>query len=146
MKPRAAWPILVKKAKDASDKAQAEVVRAREKLKSLHASRERIQAMYDSYLQKCREAEKTLQSISVSQSYRAFITQLQDLRARVDIDIHTAKLTLQDKQYRFQVAEKKRLQMQTLMEKDVQRVREWQNKREQQAMDAAGVMLYNIKG
>jgi len=145
MKPRAAWPILVKKAKDASDKAQAEVVRAREKLKSLHASRERIQAMYDSYLQKCREAEKTLQSISVSQSYRAFITQLQDLRARVDIDIHTAKLTLQDKQYRFQVAEKKRLQMQTLMEKDVQRVREWQNKREQQAMDAAGVMLYNIK-
>ena len=146
MKPRAAWPILVKKAKDASDKAQAEVVRAREKLKSLHASRERIQAMYDSYLQKCREAEQTLQSISVSQSYRAFITQLQDLRARVDIDIHTAKLTLQDKQYRFQVAEKKRLQMQTLMEKDVQRVREWQNKREQQAMDAAGVMLYNIKG
>ena len=146
MKPRAAWPILVKKAKDASDKAQAEVVRAREKLKSLHASRERIQAMYDSYLQKCREAEKTLQSISVSQSYRAFITQLQDLRARVDIDIHTAKLTLQDKQYRFQVAEKKRLQMQTLMEKDVQRVREWQNKREQQAMDATGVMLYNIKG
>lgn len=146
MKPRAAWPILVKKAKDASDKAQAEVVRAREKLKSLHASRERIQAMYDSYLQKCREVEKTLQSISVSQSYRAFITQLQDLRARVDIDIHTAKLTLQDKQYRFQVAEKKRLQMQTLMEKDVQRVREWQNKREQQAMDATGVMLYNIKG
>jgi len=145
MKPRAAWPILVKKAKDASDKAQAEVVRAREKLKSLHASRERIQAMYDSYLQKCREAEQTLQSITVSQSYRAFLTQLQDLRARVDIDIHTAKLTLQDKQYRFQVAEKKRLQMQTLMEKDVQRVREWQNKREQQAMDAAGVMLYNIK-
>lgn len=145
MKPRAAWPILVKKAKDASDKAQAEVVRAREKLKSLHASRERVQAMYDSYLQKCREAEQTLQSITVSQSYRAFLTQLQDLRARVDIDIHTAKLTLQDKQYRFQVAEKKRLQMQTLMEKDVQRVREWQNKREQQAMDAAGVMLYNIK-
>ena len=145
MKPRAAWPILVKKAKETSDKAQAEVVRAREKLKSLQASRVRIQTMYDNYLQKCREAEQTLQSITVSQSYRGFLTQLQDLRSRVDIDINTAKLTLQDKQHRFQVAEKKRLQMQTLMDKDVQRVREWQDKREQQAMDATGVMLYNIK-
>ena len=146
MKPRAAWPVLVKKAKESSDKAQAEVVKAREKYKTLQASRDRIQSLYDSYLQKCREAEQTLQTISVTQSYRAFITQLQELMTRVDNDINTARLTLQDKQYRFQTAEKKRLQMQTLMDKDVQRVREWQDKREQQAMDAAGVMLYNIKG
>lgn len=146
MKPRAAWPVLVKKAKESSDKAQAEVVKAREKYKTLQASRDRIQSLYDSYLQKCREAEQTLQTISVTQSYRAFITQLQELMTRVDNDINTARLTLQDKQYRFQAAEKKRLQMQTLMDKDVQRVREWQDKREQQAMDAAGVMLYNIKG
>jgi hypothetical protein len=31
------------------------------------------------------------------------------------------------------------------MEKDLQRVRVHQQKREQQAMDAAGVMLYNFK-
>lgn len=145
MKPRAAWPVLVKKAKDASDKAQAEVVKARERLKGLQASRTRIQTMYDNYLQKCREAEQTLQSISVSQSYRAFISQLQDLLTRVDVDIQTAQFALQDKTHRFQAAEKKRLQMQTLMDKDVQRVRQWQEKREQQAMDAAGVMLYNLK-
>jgi flagellar export protein FliJ len=84
--------------------------------------------------------------MAVSQSYRAFITQLQELMTRVDNDLNTARLTLQDKQYRFQAAEKKRLQMQTLMDKDLQRVREWRDKREQQAMDAAGVMLYNIKG
>jgi flagellar export protein FliJ len=146
MKPRAAWPVLVKKAKEASDKAQAEVVKAREQLKSLQASRARVQTMYDGYLQKCREAEQTLQTMAVSQSYRAFITQLQELMTRVDNDLNTARLTLQDKQYRFQAAEKKRLQMQTLMDKDLQRVREWRDKREQQAMDAAGVMLYNIKG
>ena len=145
MKPRAAWPVLVKKAKEASDKAQAEVVKAREKYKTLQASRARIQSLYEGYLQKCREAEQTLQTIAVTQSYRAFITQLQDLMTRVDNDINTARLALQDKQYRFQAAEKKRLQMQTLMDKDLQRVREWQDKREQQAMDAAGVMLYNIK-
>lgn len=145
MKPRAAWPVLVKKAKEASDKAQAEVVKARERLKSLLASRARIQNLYDGYLQKCRDAEQTLQSMSVSQSYRAFIGQLQDLITRVDNDINTARLAVQDKQFRFQAAEKKRLQMQTLMDKDLQRVREWQDKREQQAMDATGVMLYNLK-
>ena len=145
MKPRAAWPVLVKKAKDTSDKAQAELVKARERHKSLLASRARLQGLYDSYLQKCREAEQTLQSISVSQSYRAFITQLQDLITRVEVDIQTAQFAVQDKLHRFQAAEKKRLQMQTLMDKDLERVRAWRDKREQQAMDAAGVMLYNLK-
>lgn len=144
MKPRAAWPVLVKKAKDTSDKAQAELVKARERHKSLLASRARLQGLYDSYLQKCREAEQTLQSISVSQSYRAFITQLQDLITRVEVDIQTAQFAVQDKLFRFQAAEKKRLQMQTLMDKDLARVRAWRDKREQQAMDAAGVMLYNL--
>ena len=76
MKPRAAWPVLVKKAKETSDKAQAEVVKAREQLKSLQASRARVQTMYDGYLQKCREAEQTLQSISVSQAPRAGLPSL----------------------------------------------------------------------
>ena len=101
--------------------------------------------MYDNYLHKCREAEQTLQSITVSQSYRGFISQLQELLTRVNVDIQTAQFALQDKTYRFQVAEKKRLQMQTLMDKDVQRVRQWREKREQQTMDATGVMLYNLK-
>lgn len=145
MKPRAAWPVLTQKAKEACIKAQAEVVKAREKHKALLASRARIEAMYDSYLQKCREAEQTLQSMAVSQNYRGFISQLQELLQRVDMDINTAKLTLQDKLHRLQAAEKKRIQMQTLMDKDLQRVRAWRDKREQQAMDATGVMLYNIQ-
>lgn len=145
MKPRAAWPVLVKKTKDAADKAQAEVVTAREKLKALSESRQRIQTLYDGYLQKCRDAEQTLQSITVSQGYRGFLTQLQGLLNRVDVDIQTAQFALQDKTHRFRMAEKKRQQMQTLMEKDQEKVRQWREKREQQTMDATGVMLYNLK-
>jgi flagellar export protein FliJ len=145
MKPRAAWPVLVKKAKEKCDLAQASVVQARERLKALQASRARTQALYDDYVQKCREAEQTAQSITVSQSYRTFIQQLQSLILRVNVDIQGAEYVLAERKAVLLAAEKKKLQMETLMEKDLQRVRAHQQKREQQAMDAAGVMLYNFK-
>jgi flagellar export protein FliJ len=42
-------------------------------------------------------------------------------------------------------AEKKRIQMETLQEQDERRIREATAKREQREMDAAGVMLFNMK-
>ena len=145
MKPRAAWPVLAKKAKEKSDQALAEVVKARERVKTLQASRERMQVLYDDYLNKCREAEQQAQSISVSQNYRAFLQQIQGLILRVNVDMGQAQQAVQQKQMRLLAFEKKRLQMETLMQKDLQRVQAYQQKREQQAMDAAGVMLYNFK-
>ena len=67
------------------------IAERREKLKALSESRQRIQTLYDGYLQKCRDAEQTLQSITVSQGYRGFLTQLQGLLNRVDVDIQTAQ-------------------------------------------------------
>ena len=145
MKPRAAWPVLVKKAQDRVDRAQAEVVKARERLKSLQASRQRMQALYDDYVRRCREAEQTAQSITVSQSFRAFIQQVQGLILRVDADLTLAEQHWQQCRQHLQHAENKRLQMQTLMDKDLQRVRAHVKQREQKAMDATGVMLFNLR-
>lgn len=145
MKPRAAWPVLVKKAQERVDRALAEVVRARERIQSLEASRQRMQTLYDDYVRRCREAEQTAQSISVSQSFRNFLKQLQDLMLRVDVDMVQAQQHWQHCRQQLQLAENKRLQMQTLMDKDVQRVRAHLRQREQKAMDAAGVMIYNLR-
>ena len=145
MKPRAAWPVLVKKAQDGVDRAQAEVVRARERIKSLEASRQRMQTLYDDYVRRCREAEQTAQSITVTQSFRAFIQQVQSLILRVDVDLTMAQQHWQQCRQHLQHAESKRLQMQTLMDKDVQRVRAHVKQREQKAMDATGVMLDNLR-
>lgn len=145
MKPRAAWPVLVKKAQDRVDRAQADWVKARERHRALQASRQRMQTLYEDYVRKCREAEQTAQSISVSQSFRTFIQQVQGLILRVEADLVTAQEQMQQCQQQVQQAESKRLQMQTLMEKDQQRVRAHLQKREQNAMDAAGVMLYNLR-
>lgn len=145
MKPRAAWPVLVKKAQERVDRAQVDVVRARERIKSLEASRQRMQTLYDDYVRKCREAEQTAQSITVTQSFRTFIQQVQGLIQRVDVDLAQAQHHWQQCRQHLQQAENKRLQMQTLMDKDVQRVRAHLKQREQKAMDATGVMLYNLR-
>ena len=145
MKPRAAWPVLVKKAQERVDRALAEVVRARERIQALQASRQRMQTLYEDYVRRCREAEQSAQSITVSQSFRNFLKQLQDLLLRVDVDLAQAQQHWQECRQRLQHAENKRLQMQTLMDKDVQRVRAHLKAREQKTMDATGVMLYNLR-
>ena len=64
---------------------------------------------------------------------------------RVEVDIQGAELLLAQRKAVLLAAEKKKLQMETLMEKDLQRVRAYQQKREQQAMDAAGAEFDDAK-
>jgi DNA-binding transcriptional LysR family regulator len=45
----------------------------------------------------------------------------------------------------LKAAEQKRIQMDTLVEQDLKAVSDFHRKREQKEMDAAGVMLYNLK-
>jgi flagellar biosynthesis chaperone FliJ len=49
------------------------------------------------------------------------------------------------KKLALKAAEQKRIQMETLVEQDLKAVRDYHRKREQKEMDAAGVMLYNLK-
>ena len=60
MKPRAAWPILAKKAKEKCDQAMAALVKGREKIKSLEQSRGRMEALYADYLARSIAAEKKI--------------------------------------------------------------------------------------
>ena len=145
MKPRAAWPILAKKAKEKCDQAMAALVKGREKIKSLEQSRSRMEALYADYLARSLEAEKKSLSIQESVNFRGFLQQIQTLIKRVDVDLQHAKFELDVLKGNLLAAEKKRIQMETLQEQDEQRVREAATKREQRAMDAAGVMLFNMK-
>jgi flagellar export protein FliJ len=145
MKPRAAWPILAKKAKEKCDQAMAALVKGREKIKNLEQSRGRMEALYADYLARSLEAEKKSLTIQESVNFRGFLQQIQTLIKRVDVDLQHAKFELDVLKGNLLAAEKKRIQMQTLQEQDERRVREVTAKREQRAMDAAGVMLFNMK-
>ena len=145
MKPRAAWPILAKKAKEKCDQAMAALVKGREKIKNLEQSRSRMEALYADYLARSLEAEKKSLTIQESVNFRGFLQQIQTLIKRVDVDLQHAKFELDVLKGNLLAAEKKRIQMETLQEQDERRVREAAAKREQRAMDAAGVMLFNMK-
>jgi len=145
MKPRAAWPILAKKAKEKCEEAQAEVVKSRERVTHLAQSRERMEMLYLDYLHRSKEAEKKLHSMAETLNYRGFMQQVKALVQRVDADLAKANQDLDSKKMTLLAAEKKRIQMETLMEEDLKQVRAFHQKREQREMDAAGVMLYNLK-
>jgi flagellar export protein FliJ len=83
--------------------------------------------------------------MSETLNFRGFMQQLQGLVTRVDVDIMDAKHAVEVARNALKAAEKKRIQMDTLVEQDLKAVRDFHRKREQKEMDAAGVMLYNLK-
>ena len=145
MKPRAAWPVLAKKAKEKCDEALAELQKAKERVAHLKQSRERMELLYEDYVQRSKRVESSPDSMSQILNLRNFMQQVQALIARVDIDMLQAHEEVEAKRLLLKAAEQKRIQMETLVEQDLKAVREYHRKREQKEMDAAGVMLYNLK-
>jgi len=145
MKPRAAWPVLAKKAKEKCDEAFVALKQARERVKHLEQSRDRMQMLLADYVVKSKAAESRPHSMSETLNFRAFMQQLQSLISRVDVDLMEAQHAVEVKRLALKAAEQKRIQMDTLVEQDLKNVRDYHRKREQKEMDAAGVMLYNLK-
>jgi flagellar export protein FliJ len=145
MKPRAAWPVLAKKAKEKCDEAQSALIKSKDRVAQLQQSRERMEQLYADYVVRCKEAEKRPHSMSETLNFRSFMQQLQALIARVDMDLMEAQHAVEVSRLKLKAAEQKRIQMETLMEQDMKAVREFHRKREQKEMDAAGVTLYNLK-
>ncbi len=145
MKPRPAWPVLAKKAKEKCDEALAELKKARDRVAHLEQSRARMQMLYTDYVRRSKEAESRSHTMSETLNFRAFMQQLQDLIARVNIDLNEAQHAVEVKRLALKAAEQKRIQMETLVEQDLKAVRDFHRKREQKEMDAAGVTLYNLK-
>ena len=145
MKPRAAWPVLAKKAKEKCDEAFAELKKARDRVTHLEQSRARMQVLYTDYVRRSKEAESRSHTMSETLNFRGFMQQLHALIARVDLDMNEARHTVEVKRLALKAAEQKRIQMDTLVEQDLKAVRDYHRKREQKEMDAAGVTLYNLK-
>lgn len=145
MKPRAAWPVLAKKAQEKCEEAQAALLKCKERVAHLLQSRQRMELLYDDYVLRSKEAEKRPHSMAETLNFRGFMQQLQSLIARVDVDLQEAQQAVEMARLKLKAAEQKRIQMETLMEQDLKAVREFHRKREQKEMDAAGITLYNLK-
>ena len=145
MKPRAAWPVLAKKAKEKCDEAFVALKKARDRVTQLEQSRSRMEQLYADYVVRSKAAESRPHSMSETLNFRGFMQQLQSLISRVDVDLNEAMHAVEVKRLALKACEQKRIQMETLVEQDLKAVRDYHRIREQKEMDAAGVTLYNLK-
>ena len=145
MKPRSCWSVLAKKAKDEEEIAQTASARARNKVLELQQSRQRMNDLLDDYKQRALDAQSKLQTMAQATNSRQFLMQLQTLADRVDNDLKVALRELEQAKAVLLQATHQRMKMETMQEKDLQAVQQWERQRDQKEMDSLGLTLYNLK-
>ena len=145
MKPRSCWSVLAKKAKDEEEIAQTASARARNKVLELQQSRQRMNDLLDDYKQRALDAQSKLQTMAQATNSRQFLMQLQTLVDRVDNDLKVALRELEQAKAVLLQATHQRMKMETMQEKDLQAVQQWERQRDQKEMDSVGLTLYNLK-
>jgi flagellar export protein FliJ len=137
--------VLAKKAKDEEEIAQTASARARNKVLELQQSRQRMNDLLDDYKQRALDAQSKLQTMAQATNSRQFLMQLQTLVDRVDNDLKVALLELEQAKAVLLQATHQRMKMETMQEKDLQAVQQWERQRDQKEMDSLGLTLYNLK-
>jgi flagellar export protein FliJ len=137
--------VLAKKAKDDEELAQQAQTQARQRVEQLQASRQRMDDLLNDYKRRALENQTKLQSMADATNNRQFMLQLQELVNRVDKDLVAALAALDRAQLALLQATHQRMKMETMQEKDLAAVQQWQRKREQKEMDTLGLTLYNLK-
>ena len=145
MKPRSCWSVLAKKAKDEEEIAQTASACARNKVLELQQSRQRMNDLLDDYKQRALDAQSKLQTMAQATNSRQFLMQLQTLVDRVDNDLKVALRELEQAKAVSLQATHQRMKMETMQEKDLQAVQQWERQRDQKEMDSLGLTLYNLK-
>ena len=145
MKPRSCWSVLAKKAKDEEEIAQTASARARNKVLELQQSRQRMNDLLDDYKQRALDAQSKLQTMAQATNSRQFLMQLQTLVDRVDNDLKVALRELEQAKAVSLQATHQRMKMETMQEKDLQAVQQWERQRDKKEMDSLGLTLYNLK-
>ncbi len=145
MKPRSCWAVLAKKAKDEEEDAQHAQTEARKKVESLQASRQRMDDLLNDYKRRALQNQTKLHSMADASNNRQFMLQLQELVNRVDKDLVAALAAYDRAKLALLQATHQRMKMETMQDKDLQAVQQWQRKREQKEMDSLGLTLYNLK-
>ena len=141
---RTCWPVLVRKAQDAVNEAQNDIVQALARVDQLQASHQRLCKLYDEYRLQEHASQAPVMGMQASMNHRQFMTQLLQLQQRVVVDLGKAQSTLaQMRQKRLQ-AEIELHKMKSLAEQDAKAVAQDVKRYEQGQMDELGVRQFII--
>lgn len=139
---RNCWPVLVRKAQDAVDQAQQDIVQALARVEQLEASHQRLCKLYDEYRLQAHTSQAPVMGMQASMNHRQFMAQLLNLQQRVVVDLGKAQASLaQMRKIRLQ-AEIELHKMQSLAEQDAKAVAKDAQRFEQKQMDELGVRQF----
>jgi flagellar export protein FliJ len=141
---RKCWPVLVKKAQDAVNDAQAEIAQALARVDQLQASHDRLCKLYDEYRLKEQSADLTLMGMQASMNQRQFMAQLLNLQQRVVLDLSRARDHVAAVRQKRSMAEIELHKMKSMEEQDAKAVALDMQRQEQKLMDELGVRQFNL--
>ena len=141
---RNCWPVLVKKAQDAVNEAQAEIAQALARVDQLQASHERLCRLYDEYRLKEQAGQMPVLGMQESMNQRQFMAQLLNLQQRVVLDLSRAKNHVAEVRKKRSMAEIELHKMKSMENQDAKAVALEQQRQEQKLMDELGVRQFNL--
>jgi flagellar export protein FliJ len=141
---RNCWPVLVRKAQDAVNEAQAEIAQALARVDQLQASHARLCSLYDEYRVQENQNTTPVMGMQASMNHRQFMAQLLTLQQRVVLDLSKAQATLTQMRKKRVMAEVELHKMASLAEQDAKAVAKDAMRHEQRQMDELGVRQFNL--
>jgi flagellar export protein FliJ len=139
---RSCWPVLVKKAEEAVNEAQNDIIQALARVEQLEASHQRLCKLYDEYRLQEQARDAPVMGMQASMNHRQFMAQLLNLQQRVVVDLGKAQTTLAQMRKKRQHAEIELHKMQSLAEQDAKAVAQDVKRYEQRQMDELGVRQF----
>lgn len=139
---RSCWPVLVKKAEEAVNEAQNDIIQALARVSQLEASHQRLCKLYDEYRLQEQARDATVMGMQASMNHRQFMAQLLNLQQRVVVDLGKAQTTLAQMRQKRLHAEIELHKMQSLAEQDAKAVAQDVKRYEQRQMDELGVRQF----
>ena len=143
--PRSCWRVLLNKAQDDVSRIQGQLQQLRERLQSLQASGERLQQLHQDYLRPPQAGEVSAGMLETL-NRRQFADQLLVLIDRVEQDKAQVESAIAHVRAQLVTAERERLKMQSLLDKDLQQIKLSTQVREQRQLDEMGTLRCNLGG
>jgi flagellar export protein FliJ len=134
--------VLVRKAQDAVNDAQNDIVQAQARVDQLQASHQRLCNLYDEYRLQEQTSQAPVMGMQASMNHRQFMAQLLNLQQRVVLDLSKAQATLTQMRQKKLQAEIELHKMTSLAEQDAKAVAQDAKRHEQRQMDELGVRQF----
>jgi flagellar export protein FliJ len=134
--------VLVRKAQDAVNDAQNDIVQAQARVDQLQASHQRLCTLYDEYRLQEQTSQAPVMGMQASMNHRQFMAQLLNLQQRVVLDLSKAQTTLTQMRQKKLKADIELHKMESLAEQDAKAVAQDAKRHEQRQMDELGVRQF----